>query len=288
VILIAGTRLLLAGQNTTSRINVITLPQREGTRWLSTIIDEQDTLIFGETLFHLMGGSSAREHENTTQALHKSYSDMRQVQNIVASPTINTYLNSQIPTAFDVVFIEPEVNYHPEIGFVFLHGYMGNVTAQCWEIAQAVAQLGAVTVCPSTEWRGEWWQPEGQAVLQSTFEYLRSQGIHKFYLGGFSNGGFSIGRLASQLADEADLNGLIFIDGFINGGSIRELGLPVLIIQGVQDERVAVEAARRFAEEIGNLGTYIELDADHFLIMKQPNLVQNEIEKWLKEQETGK
>src|SRR5215212_7505752 len=138
---------------------------------------------------------------------------------------------------------------------------MGNVTAQWWEVAQAVGRLGAVTVCPSTEWRGEWWQPEGQAILQSTFEYLRSQGIQKFYLGGFSNGGFSMGRLASQLANEKGLSGLIFIDGFVNGVSIRELGLPVLIIQGVQDERVSVEAARQFAEEIGDLGTYAEVDA---------------------------
>ena len=136
---------------------------------------------------------------------------------------------------------------------------------------------------PSTVWTGEWWQPEGQQILKSTFDYLREQGIQTIYLGGFSNGGFSIGHLAAQLKEET-LSGLIFIDGFINGTNIKELGLPVLIIEGTQDERVPVEAARQFATEVGDSGTYVEIDSDHFLIMKQPELVQNTITKWLENQ----
>ena len=287
IILIAGTRLILSAQNTTARINMITLPQKEGTRWLGTIIDEQDSLIFGEALFHLIGGDSNREHENITSALSTVYSEMRG-RGIFPSPIVSTYLDLQQPDHFDAIVIEPETKAQPQFAVIFLHGYMGNVTAQCWEIAQAVDRLGGVTVCPSTEWRGEWWQPEGQAILQSAFEYLRSQGIHEFYLGGFSNGGFSIGRLASQLADEKDLSGLIFIDGFINGANVRELGLPVLIIQGVQDERVSVEAARQFAAEVEDLGTYVEVNSDHFLIMKQPGLVQDAIEVWLKKYQARK
>src|ERR1041384_3374331 len=115
---------------------------------------------------------------------------------------------------------------------------MGNVTAQCWEIAQAVRMFGAVTVCPSTDWRGDWWQPEGQGILQSTFAYLKGQEIQKFYLAGFSNGGISIGRLASKLKEEKELAGLIFIDGSDNGAGIKELGVPVLVLQGAQDERI--------------------------------------------------
>jgi pimeloyl-ACP methyl ester carboxylesterase len=288
IILIVGTRLILAGQNTTARIKMITLPQREGTRWLSYVIDEQDGLVFGETLFHFIGGSSAGEHKNITQSLYQDYSDMRQAQGIVPSPIINTYLNFQSPAAFDVVVMQPEVNRHPEVGVIFLHGYMGNVTAQCWEIAQAVIRFGSVTVCPSTEWRGEWWQPGGQAILQSTFEYLRSRGIKKFYLGGFSNGGFSISRLAPQLENEKGLNGLFFIDGIYDGMSIRETGFPVLIIQGTQDERVPASEVRKIAEAIGDLGTYVEIDSDHFLIMKQPDLVQNAIHTWLEAHQSSK
>jgi pimeloyl-ACP methyl ester carboxylesterase len=203
-------------------------------------------------------------------------------QGMFPSPLVNTYLNLQQPNAFDAVVIEPKEQ--AKFGVVFLHGYMGNVTAQCWEIAQAVKELGGVTICPSTEWTGHWWQPNGQAILKSTFAYLKEQGISKIYLGGFSNGGFSIGHLASELGNEKALAGLFFIDGFINGILIRELGLPVLIIEGTRDERVPPAIAKSFAAEVGDLGTYVEIDSDHFLIMKQPKLVQNAIATWLKYQ----
>jgi hypothetical protein len=39
--------------------------------------------------------------------------------------------------------------------------------------------------------------------------------------------------------------------------------------------------ARQVAEEIGDSATYVELNGDHFLIMKQPKLVQDAIAKWL-------
>lgn len=48
------------------------------------------------------------------------------------------------------------------------------------------------------------------------------------------------------------------------------------------------EQASRVAEEIGDLGTYVELNGDHFLIMKQPTLVQNVLAQWLEQFEERK
>lgn len=255
--------------------------------WVNALIDEQDMLIFGEMLFHLVGGDSANEHKDLTAAFSRTYSEMR-TQGFYPSPVLRTYLNVQQPDHFDAVIIEPDGETPASFGLVFLHGYMGNVTAQCWQIAQAVKPLGGVTICPSTEWTGAWWQPDGQSIIQSTIDYLQDRGIQRYYLGGFSNGGFSIGRLASQWKDIPGLSGLIFIDGFIHGMSIREVGLPVLIIEGAQDERVPVMTAREFASEVGNLGTYVELQGDHFLIIKQPEEVQRAIAGWLEVQESRK
>jgi hypothetical protein len=283
IALVASLRLILAGQETTPSISMITLPQGKESRWINYLIDEQDSLIFGEALFHFIGGDSANEHENTASALYTAYSEMRAGQKVFPSPFISTYLNLQRSTHFDAIVIEPEVNHLPEFAFVFLHGYMGNVTSQCWEIAQAVKIFGGVTVCPSTGWRGDWWQPQGQAILQSTFEYVRERGIQRFYLGGFSNGGSGISRLAPQLKNVIGLGGLIFIDGIHYGADIKATGLPVLIIQGAQDERMPVTQARRVAAEIGEAGTYVELNGDHFLIMKQPRLVQDAIAHWLEQ-----
>ncbi len=266
---------------------MLALPNETKSSWVNALIDEQDILIFGETLFHLIGGDSANEHKDLTSAFSRAYSEMR-AQGFYPSPVISTYLNLQQPDHFDALVIEPDGKTPASFGVVFLHGYMGNVTAQCWEIAQAVKPIGGVTICPSTEWTGGWWRPDGQAIVQATIEYLRTQGIERFYVGGFSNGGFSIGRLASQWKETPGLYGLIFIDGFIDGASIREVGLPVLIIEGTQDERVPVSMARQFAEEVGELGTYVELEGDHFLIIKQPEEVQGAIAGWLEEQESRK
>jgi len=278
ILLIAGVRVFRL-QNT-SNLQVVSLPQGGETYWINHLVDEQDILIPGETLFHLIGGDSDHEHANLTSAFVNVYSEMRQ-QGTFSSPVISTYLNLQQPEHFDAVIIEPKTE--PQFGFIFLHGYMGNVSAQCWVIAQAVKELGGLTVCPSTVWTGAWWEPKGQQILEQTFDYLRGQGIRTIYLGGFSNGGFSIGRLISQLAEEEGLSGLIFIDGFINGSDVRKLDLPILIIEGTEDERVPVKAALQFVEEVGDLGTYVEINSDHFLIIKEPTLVQNAIATWLED-----
>ena len=280
LMLLASLRLLLV-QNTGSTLKMLSLPQGEETTWINTVIDEQDTIVFGEMLFHWIGGDSESEHDRLTPAFESIYSQMRK-EGSFSSPVVSTYFNLQRPSHFDAIIIKPETM--PQFGVVFLHGYMGNVTAQCWVIAQAVKKVGAVTICPSTVWTGEWWQSQSQQILQSTFVSLREQGIHTIYLGGFSNGGFSIGRLASELKDEKGLAGLFFIDGFMNGTGVRDLGLPVLIIEGTQDERVPPAVAQSFASEVGELGTYVEIDSDHFLIMKQSLLVQNVISSWLSDQ----
>ena len=281
IALVAGPRLVLTRWDENSNLRVVTLPQGKETRWMNTLIDEQDTLIFGEAIFHRIGGVSPREHEQIADALHTAYSEMRGTQGIFPAPIISTYLNLQQPDAFDTVIIKPEIMRHPEVAVIFLHGYMGNVTAQCWEIAQAVGKFGAITICPSTDWTGQWWQPDGEKTLQATFRYLREQGIQKFYLGGFSNGGFGISRLATKLRNEDGLVGLFFINGIANGADIKETGLPILIIQGARDERVPAREVSQIATVIGDLGTYVEVDGDHFMIMKQPELVQNAMTDWL-------
>jgi pimeloyl-ACP methyl ester carboxylesterase len=260
---------------------MVALPQNKTTRWINYAIDEQDGLIVGERLLNLIGGDSPNEHKGLAPALQTDYSELRRTQAVFPSPIVSTYLNLEGANHFDAIIVEGEINRPPEFALVFLHGYMGNVTAQCWEIAQAVKNFVAMTICPSTGWQGDWWQPQGKAILQTTFHYLREQGIQRFYLGGFSNGGISIGRLASQLKNEPGLAGLIFIDGFADSAGVREIGLPILVVQGLQDERIPAAGARQFAQELGDLGTYVEIEGDHFLIMKGPKPVQLAIAKWL-------
>ena len=288
VVFVASIRLTLTGRGEESGLRVLTLPEGKQTRWLSTLIDEQDALIFGEALFHRIGGDTAAEHEGLTSALQSAYTDLRVAHGIVPSPVLPTYLGLQGPNAFDTVLIEPEPGRQADTAVIFLHGFMGNVTAQCWVIAQAAGKIGAVTACPSTEWTGGWWHPEAEAILASTFQVLREHGVKSFYLGGFSNGGFGISRLVSTVSAANGLRGLFFINGIQGGAAIRDTGLPVLIIQGAQDNRVRAAMVRQTAKDVGGQATYVELEGDHFMIIKQPRLVQDALTAWLQKQERDK
>jgi pimeloyl-ACP methyl ester carboxylesterase len=275
-------RTITAATNTSAQIHMLTLPRgSESRRSFSVLLDEQDGLILGEALFHLAGGASADEHRGISEALHTDYTALKNEQAIFPSPVLDTYLGLQHLKAFDAVMIQPQENLRPDVAVIFLHGFMGNVTAQCWEIAQAVETVGARTVCPSANWRGEWWLPEGQAILHETFDYLRVQGVRTFYLGGFSNGGFGISRITDSVSAEAGLAGLFFIDGIGDGAGIQATGLPVLIIQGSRDTRMPAALARETAHSIGASAAYVEIDSDHFVIMKEPLQVQAALAEWL-------
>ena len=271
--------------NQTSNIKVIVLPSANETRWANWLIDEEDSVLFGEAVLYLMGGVTGHEHDGIVSALSTAYAQARSTSGTFPSPFISTYIGFQNPATFDAVVIEPAVERPSPIGVVFLHGYMGNVTLQCWQIAQAAEQIGAITVCPSTSSIGDWWQPEGEAIVRETLSYLRGRGIQRFYLGGFSNGGYGLSRLSTALVTESGLKGLFFIAGASNGMVVREINLPVLVIQGSEDERMPVGSAREFATELGKRATYVELEADHFLIMKQSEQVRKSIGTWLESQE---
>ena len=86
ITLVASMRLALAQQDTTANIRIITLPQGKETRWVNYLIDEQDSLIFGEALFHFIGGDSSTEHESVAYALLAEYSAMRAMQSLFPSP----------------------------------------------------------------------------------------------------------------------------------------------------------------------------------------------------------
>lgn len=274
--------------NKPSSIEVMVLPSATPTRWVNWLVDEQDSLLFGEAIMYRLGGVTMHEHDGLVPALSGGYADARSAHGEFASPFMSTYLGLQRSSAFDAVVVEPAVEGPSPIGVVFLHGYMGNVSLQCWQIAQAASQAGAVTVCPSTSWIGDWWKPGGQAIVQAAFDYLRGRGIERIYLGGFSNGGVGIGSLIQSLASEPGLSGLFFIAGTHNAAGVRQTGLPVLVIQGTGDERMSAQVARQFVSDVGELAIYIELEADHFLIMKQSYQVQAAIRGWLDGREAGR
>jgi len=262
-----------------SRLALTTFPSRSRPRWLNRILNEQDVVLFGARVAHHLGLISSAENTGLVAALAATYGKMQGVTPL--SPFLMTYLNQQHPNAFDALIAEPAIDTPPNRAIVFLHGYGGNFTLQCWLIAHAGNRIGALTICPSTGPFGDWWSPYGEAILHQTLTYLQQRGIERIYLAGLSNGGIGVSRLAHGF--ESDLAGLILISGADPDAPLTRL--PVLVVQGKDDERIPRSVVEQYVAAVGASGTYLLLEGDHFVLLRQADQVQGAIADWVIQQE---
>ena len=142
-------------------------------------------------------------------------------------------------------------------------------------------KVGALTVCPSVGWRGDWWSEDGDRTVPSTLDYLHGRGVKRIYLAGLSNGAVGACRLAARLRSE--LRGLILIAGA--DPHAPDAGLPVLALQGNADERMSADLTIALTQRLGKRGTFHEFDGDHLLLAKRASEVQDVIAAWLSQQE---
>src|SRR5262249_43996698 len=147
------------------------------------------------------------------------------------SPFLSTYLGLEHPQAFDAVVVEPGTPQPAQVGVIFLHGFAGNFTMPCWLLAQAARPIGAVTICPSVGWRGDWWTADGEPTLRAPLDCLHSRGVRRIYLAGLSNGAVGASVFAARL--QGELAGLILISGSDPSAQLSDL--PTLIVQGSND-----------------------------------------------------
>jgi hypothetical protein len=263
-----------------SKMNLMTLPGPSSPRLLTRIFDEQDIVLFGAKVAPAIGFVSSTEYEDLIHDLSQTYREMR-VQGVTPlSPALTTYLGQQHLDGFDALVTQPSPG-DSETGIVFLHGFGGNFTLQCWLIAKAGNRIGAFTICPSTDPSGQWWKEGGATILQESLTFLKQRGVKRVYLAGISNG--AIG--ASQLADrfKNDLTGLILISGADPDATIT--GLPVLVISGRDDGRIPASMIEQYSKFSAPNSTLRLFEGDHFLLLKKADQVQETITEWLQEQE---
>jgi predicted esterase len=280
ILLTASLRLVTPSSST---MMVTALPAASP-RWLNHLIAEQDLVLFGERLAALSGRVlSVAEDADLVPALYRAYQAMETTDHVSFSPIVSTALHQQQPDAFDVVIVEPSSGV-PHAAVLFLHGFAGNFTIQCWLVAQAAREIQAVTVCPSVGWRGMWWTPDGEQIVRTTIAYLRQRGIERIYLAGSSNGGIGVTHLAPRLS--GDLVGLIFISGV--DADVPLPALPSVIVQGTTDARMPALLARQAAQAAGAGTTYHEVPGDHFILAKQADMVRMALGNWLQDHEQGR
>ena len=268
---------MLAPQN--GSIHQLLLPQGSTSCGVNCLIDEQDAALFSTRVLPFVGWIPPREQEGLVEAMVAGYQQMAAVQPMTASPFIRTYLGLQRADAFDAVVIEPNGDQPPELGLIFLHGFTGNFTMPCWLMAQTVSVFQALTVCPSVGWKGDWWTADGEATLRETIAYMQQRGVNRIILAGLSNGALGSSELAFKLKD--DLAGLILLSGA--SLDAQDSDLPLLILTGSRDERMPLEMIRAYGDRMGEQATFVELDSDHFMLVKRFDEVRQEIDSWLRE-----
>jgi pimeloyl-ACP methyl ester carboxylesterase len=258
-----------------------TLPGGESARWLARLVDEQDLALAGARVLAMRWHLPSSERERLVPSMRDAYAEMRRDDVISPSPVLDTLLDRQVPTAFDALVIEPRAEPKPvpmKFGVVFLHGFAGSYTLECWLVAAAARGIGAVTVCPATDFSGHWRGEAGERILRASLDYLQSRGIKRIFLAGLSNGALGASTLAPKFA--SSLEGLILISGApATGGNA---GLPTLVVHGSQDTMTPAQSARVFAER--NHSTYAGFEGGHFVLLTNRMETRETIVNWLMRQ----
>jgi hypothetical protein len=261
--------------------SMITLPGGGPSRPLARLVDEQDPSLAGARLLAWRGALTSDERHRLPREMHDAYVEMRSELQPPPSPVLDTLLGRQTPAAFDTLVLEP-ARPAPGVGVVFLHGYAGSFTLECWLVAGAAQAIGAVTVCPAVDFSGHWGGRDGERTLGATLAYLHARGVRRVYLAGLSNGALGASALAPRFA--SSLAGLILISGAPAAGS--DGGLPALVIHGDRDASASVRSARAFAARTG--ASYASFEGGHFVLLMRRAEVRAAIAGWLRRREEAR
>jgi len=263
-------------------ITMRTLPSGEAARLLARLIDEQDLALAGARALTLRGRLTTDERARLVPAMREAYLEMRRDDVVSPSPVLDTLLGRQEPNAFDALIIEPRAEPKPSVpikfGVIFLHGYAGSFALECWLVARASREIGAVTICPATSFRGQWRNQAGEHILRASLDYLHRRDIKRVFLAGLSNGAMGASALSAQFASLFE--GLILLSGAPASG--ENGGLPTLVVHGAQDPMAPVRSAKKFAER--HKATYAEFPGGHFVLLTQRTKTREAIVKWLMQQ----
>jgi len=152
----------------------------------------------------MTGMLPANDTKDLVPTLKRAFETMNEAEGTSPSPIVMTTLGRQDPDAFDDLEVSaPAPDTHAAV--LFLHGYGGNFTLQCWVIAQAARRAGAATFCPSTRMAGDWWSAAGHATVVTMMDRLRERGFDAVVLAGSRTAAWA--RAASRRASAAASSG---------------------------------------------------------------------------------
>jgi predicted esterase len=264
-------RIVLAGHG-----NTVSMTRADSTSaaFLDRLLPEADVAVTSARAVVMTGMLPAKDTKDLVPTLKRTFETMNQAEGSSPSPIVMTSLNLQTSRAFDTIEIHaPGADSHAAI--LFLHGYGGNFTLQCWMIAQAARRAGAATFCPSTRLAGDWWRGDGPEIAQRTLGRMRERGFDRIVLAGLSNGGVGASYIATRM--KGSIVGLLLISGA--APDAPSPGVPTLALEGSHDTMMSPGVVRQYAERTG--AAYVELDGTHFLLIEQPEKMTEVMSRWL-------
>ena len=260
---------------------MLTLPGAGSSRWLGRLVDEQDVSLAGARVLTWRWPLVREERATLPRAMRAAYVDMRADVGLTPSPVLDTLVGRQRPDAFDAIVIARAGAAPAETAVVFLHGFAGSFTLECWLVARAADAIGAITVCPATGFSGRWSERDGERTLRATLDLLHDRNIRRVYLAGLSNGAAGAAALVPRYGPS--LAGLILISGAPAVSAAP--GVPALVVHGDRDPMASARAARAYATQ--HHGRYAGFDAGHFVLLTHRDETRAAIADWLRATEAA-
>jgi pimeloyl-ACP methyl ester carboxylesterase len=232
-------------------------------RLVDRLFEERDAAMVGSRLLVLIGAVRAREFRTLPALLAASYPEAEADAPRLGTPIPATLLGLQRAEAFDAIVVAPH-GPPSGLGVVFLHGFAGNFALQCLEVARVARAHGALTICPSTRFEGDWWRGDGESITRASIAHLRARGAREIVLVGLSNGGIGASRLAPRFGSEID--GLVLLSGLSPRAPTPHV--PTLVVQGDRDAMVPTRAVRAWARGRARV-RYVELSGTHLVLLEE-------------------
>ncbi len=264
---------------------------------LSAFVPEVDQLKLGTGIIPFFDPLISNSKGDRVATLFSGVSqDMRTDSNFVALRTVlDSVYTDMAGGDFDLghmyIYLPETESTEPLPVFIFLHGAMGNFKSYLWVWKELADSRKMAIVAPS--WGvGNWSRTESTFVIERTLDYCDAHprlDSSRVTLAGLSNGGMGVSHAAHAFPDR--IESLVYLSPVIKSGDITPTLLaawanrPVLLIHGTEDLRIPLlyvtqPVAQMRAANIRVTERYVD-DEDHFLFFSQPNLVREEIKKWL-------
>jgi pimeloyl-ACP methyl ester carboxylesterase len=261
---------------------------------LGNLLPEVDQLMLGFALVPvldpMMDQSEASQLRTWTAAVYRE---------LEADPAFNA-LGSVLPLAYaELRGSNPQTPHafvhvprtldrtKPAPVLVFFHGSGGNLKSYFWILSRLADRLGFVLVAPSFG-LGNWRQPEtGNRLDFALGAAARAAPVDRrqIHLAGLSNGGLAVSQILA--AGGTPVRSFTFISPVFDERALHRLpeqarGIPLMIITGLQDDRVPVDYVRDYAAQLRRNGARVSLqvidEADHFLMFSHSDRLLEEME----------